>query len=91
LSDDVLELLSEERGRHEAHLDARLAALDGCLRKLSAADRQLVTFRYDQGRPAEEIMSHLAMSRRTLFRGLERVRRLLHDCVSRQLQAEGLA
>lgn len=90
LSEDVLELLNAERVRHESHLDARLAALDGCMRKLSEPDRQLVTFRYDQGRPVEEIMSHLALSRRTLFRSLERVRRLLHECVSRQLQTEGL-
>ena len=88
--EDVLELLSEERGGHESHLDARLHALDGCLQKLPPADRQLVTYRYDQGRPVEEIMEHLAMSRRTLFRGLERVRRQLHDCVCRQLQSEGL-
>lgn len=89
-SDDVMELLREERGQHEGQLDARLQALDGCLQKLTPEDRELVTYRYDQRRPAEEIMKHLSLSRRTLFRSLERVRRMLHECVTRQLQAEGL-
>lgn len=90
-SEDVMELLHEERMQHEGQLDARLQALDRCLQKLPSDDRELVTYRYDQRRPAEEIMAHLALSRRTLFRNLERVRRMLHDCVTRQLQAEGLA
>ena len=36
-------------------------------------------------------MGRFAMSRRTLFRNLELVRQQLHDCVTRQLQQEGLA
>ena len=91
LSEDVLELLSAERQQHEPQLDARLQALDGCLQKLTPEDRELVTYRYDQRRSTEEIMQELSLTRRTLFRSLERVRRLLHECVTRQLQAEGQA
>lgn len=90
-ADDVMELLADERAHHEPHLDARLQALEHCLQKLPGADRQLVTFRYDQSRPIEEIMERLAMSRRTLFRNLERVRRQLFDCVTRHVQTEGLS
>ncbi len=86
-SEDVLELLADERQTLEPHLENRLRALDNCLQKLPAEERQLVTYRYDQRRPVEEIMEHLGQSRRTLFRNLERVRRLLHDCVTRTLEA----
>lgn len=89
LSADVIELIAEERAHLEPHLDARLHALDGCLQKLTEADRALITCRYDARHSIEEIMQRLDMSRRTLFRNLERVRRVLFDCVSRQLQTEG--
>lgn len=85
-SDDVLELLADERQSLEPHLENRLRTLDGCLQKLPQEDRQLITYRYDQRRSVEDIMEHLGQSRRTLFRNLERVRRLLHDCVTRHLE-----
>ena len=86
-SEDVLDLLADERQALEPRLEQRLHALDSCLKKLPETDRELVTYRYDQRRPAEEIMERVGQSRRTLFRNLERVRRLLHECVNRQLEA----
>lgn len=86
LSPDVLELLAEERADLEPHLEKRLRALDRCLEKLPAAEKELLTYRYDQRRPVEEIMERVGQSRRTLFRNLERVRRLLHDCVTREME-----
>lgn len=89
-AEDVLELLAEERRQIEPQLDERLRALENCLGKLSLEDRQMMTFRYDARHTTDEIMERLRMTRRTLFRNLERVRRMLGDCVTRQLQAEGL-
>ncbi|HYF34619.1 MAG TPA: sigma-70 family RNA polymerase sigma factor, partial [Prosthecobacter sp.] len=80
-SPDVLELLSDERAMIEPELEARLRALDGCLAKLPAVDRDLVANRYHQRHSAEEMMERLNMSRRTLFRNLERIRRQLFECV----------
>ena len=37
------------------------------------------------------MLSRFSLSRRTLFRNLELLRQRLHECVSRQLQTEGLA
>lgn len=91
LSEDVLALLADERAALEPHLETRLHALDLCLQKLPAADRELVTFRYDQKRTVEELMERVQQSRRTLFRNLERVRRWLHDCVTAQLREEKTA
>ncbi len=91
LSEDVIDLLANERAHIEPQLDERLRLLDTCLGKLTPLDKELVTSRYALRQSAEEMMRRFAMSRRTLFRNLELLRQRLHECVTRQLQAEGLA
>ena len=90
-SEDVMNLLTNEREHIEPQLDERLHLLNGCLEKLTAQDKELVTSRYALRQSAEEMMARFALSRRTLFRNLEMLRQRLHDCVTRQLQTEGLA
>lgn len=90
-SDDVMDLLASERAHIEPQLDERLRLLDGCLQKMTPQDKELVTSRYASRQSAEEMMSRFALSRRTLFRNLELLRQRLHECVTRQLQSEGLA
>lgn len=90
-SEDVMDLIANERAHIEPQLDERLRVLDGCLSKLTPQDKELVTCRYALRQGAEEMMQRFDMSRRTLFRNLELLRQRLHDCVSRQLQSEGLA
>jgi RNA polymerase sigma-70 factor (ECF subfamily) len=82
-SEDVMDLLAHDR--------ERLQLLDGCLAKLTPQDKELVTSRYAMRQGVEEMMQRFAMSRRTLFRNLELLRQRLHDCVTRQLQSEGLS
>lgn len=86
---DVLDLLAGEHERVADHLDRRLRLLDGCLQKLPASEKDLVTGRYARRESAEMLMDRLHLSRRTLFRKLELLRRRLHDCVTRQLESEG--
>lgn len=90
-SEDVLDLLTHDRAQLEPELDVRLRLMDWCLAKLTPQDKALVTSRYALRQGAEEMMQRFAMSRRTLFRNLELLRRRLHDCVTRQLQSEGLS
>lgn len=90
-SEDVIDLIANERAHIEPQLDERLRVLDRCLSKLPQQDKELVTSRYALRQGAEEMMQRFDMSRRTLFRNLELLRQRLHDCVSRQLQSEGLA
>ena len=89
--EDVVDLLAHDRERIEPELDQRLHLLDGCLAKLTPQDKELVTSRYAMRQGAEEMMQRFAMSRRTLFRNLELLRQRLHECVTRQLQSEGLS
>jgi len=90
-SEDVIDLIANERTHIEPQLDERLRLLDACLGKLTPQDKELVTSRYALHQSAEEMMRRFDMSRRTLFRNLEMLRQRLHECVTRQLQSEGLA
>ena len=90
-SEDVMDLLAHDRERMEPELDQRLQFLNRCLAKLTPQDKELVTSRYAMRQGAEEMMQRFAMSRRTLFRNLELLRLRLHECVTRQLQSEGLS
>lgn len=89
--EDEIDLLAQERERIEPQLDERLRLLDGCLERLTAQDKDLVTSRYAMRQSAEEMMRRFSLSRRTLFRNLELLRERLHECVTRQLRSEGLA
>jgi RNA polymerase sigma-70 factor (ECF subfamily) len=87
LSQGIMERLASDRASEEPLLAARLAALDECLKKLGPADRELVRLRYQAKSSTDELVSHFGPSRRTLFRNLGRIRRLLFDCVTRRVAA----
>jgi RNA polymerase sigma-70 factor (ECF subfamily) len=91
LPTEVLELLAQAREEEEPVLAERLVALKKCLQKLTVRDRQLIQARYVDHTPTEQIAASLSQSRRTLFRNLERVRRLLFECINRSVVLEGHA
>jgi RNA polymerase sigma-70 factor (ECF subfamily) len=91
LPTEVLELLAVTRDEEEPVLAERLMALEKCLEKLSDADRRLIQSRYVDRVSTEHIAATFSQSRRTLFRNLERVRRLLFECISRSVVLEGHA
>lgn len=82
---EVLELVAREREADEPTLAERLVALERCLTKLGKADRALIQARYIDRITPDEIARRLAVSRRTTFRNLERVRKLLFDCIGRSV------
>jgi RNA polymerase sigma-70 factor (ECF subfamily) len=91
LPTEVLELLAIAREEEEPVLAERLAALERCLQKLSDRDRKLIEARYVDRTPTDEIATSFSQSRRTMFRNLERVRRLLFDCIDRSVVLGGQA
>ena len=87
LRPDLVERLARERESHAPVLEARLEALDHCLEKLPAADRDLIRRRYQDKMPADSLAGETGSSRRTLFRNLDRIRRQLFDCITGRLQS----
>jgi RNA polymerase sigma-70 factor (ECF subfamily) len=91
LPTEVLELLAVTREEEEPVLAERLVALERCIEKLTDVDRRLIRARYVDRAPTEQLAASFSQSRRTLFRNLERIRRLLYECISRSVVLEGLA
>jgi RNA polymerase sigma-70 factor (ECF subfamily) len=87
LNRDILERLAREREQHEPILRERLQALEQCLQQLPPPDQALIRHRYQGKVEAEELARQLGTSRRTLFRELERIRRVLSSCINRRLAA----
>jgi RNA polymerase sigma-70 factor (ECF subfamily) len=87
LSRELIERLAREREQREPVLQTRLQALEQCLQELAPRDRELIRRRYQGKTGTEELVRQFGTSRRTLFRNLDRVRRLLFDCISRRVAA----
>src|SRR5881392_3255524 len=89
--DEVLEAVARTAGEMAAELDERHEALAGCLKKLPARDRELVLTRYEPGSGVAEAAQRTGRSMDAAYKALNRLRKLLHDCVSDRLAHGGAA
>src|SRR5439155_20451179 len=89
--DDVLEAVARTAGVMREELDERHEALHGCLKKLPARDRELVLTRYEPGSGVAEAAKRTGRSMDAAYKALNRLRKLLHDCVSDQMAQGGAA
>lgn len=85
----VLEAVAKTAGGMMAELDARHEALANCLQKLPPRDRELVLTRYERGHGVEEAARRTGRSMDAAYKALNRLRKLLFDCVTNELAAEG--
>jgi RNA polymerase sigma-70 factor (ECF subfamily) len=85
LTRELVERLAREREQHETVLQARLDALEECLRQLPPGDRDAIEARYRGGAGTDELARRSGTSRRTLFRQLDRIRRQLSLCIDRRV------
>jgi RNA polymerase sigma-70 factor (ECF subfamily) len=83
--DDVLEAVAHTATTMREELDDRHEALAGCLQKLPARDRELVLTRYEPGSGVAEAAQRTGRSMDAAYKALNRLRKLLHDCVTDQL------
>jgi RNA polymerase sigma-70 factor (ECF subfamily) len=91
LSPELIDCLAREREQYQPVLQARLQALEQCLGKLSQDDQKLIEQRYTGKATADDLVQQFAISRRTLFRKLDRIRRVLLECISRAGGSVGLS
>lgn len=86
--DDVLEAMESQFVAMARDVDARHDALGRCLQKLPPRDRELVLTRYEKGHGVEEAARRSGRSMEAAYRALNRIRKLLADCVTNQLSME---
>jgi RNA polymerase sigma-70 factor, ECF subfamily len=86
--DDILEAVAHTAATMREELDGRHEALAVCLQKLAARDRELVLTRYESGNGVAEAARRTGRSMDAAYKALNRLRKLLHDCVTDQLAHE---
>lgn len=87
-SQALLEKLAEERASYQPSLLDRRAALRKCMEKLSPVDRELIGVRYGSDQTVQQLAEASGRSAKSLYRALERVRRLLLECIDRSQAQE---
>jgi len=89
LADDVMDLLEPEWQAFDP-LPARdlVAALEGCLQRLTPNARALVELKYVEGLEGARIAERLDQQLRSIYTALSRIHRALGDCIRRRFFAE---
>ncbi len=88
---EVVDAVAQTAATMIEEVSARHEALARCLQKLPARDRELVLTRYEPGCGVEQAAQRSGRSLEAAYKALGRIRKLLLDCVSHQLAAEGAA
>jgi RNA polymerase sigma-70 factor (ECF subfamily) len=83
--DDLLESVAHTAATLREEIDVRHEALAGCLQKLAVRDRELVLVRYEPGSGVAEAAKRTGRSMDAAYKALNRLRKLLHDCVTNEL------
>jgi RNA polymerase sigma-70 factor (ECF subfamily) len=87
--DEVLEAVAPQFASMARDVDARHEALGRCLEKLHPRDRELVLTRYERGHGVMDAAKRTGRTMEAAYRALNRIRKLLADCVTHQLTLEG--
>jgi len=86
-SDSFRDLIAEEVKSQEEESNRRIA-LQGCLRKLSARDRDLVDRRYRSGATTRSVSEEVGRSLSAVYKALNRIHETLFECIRRTIAAE---
>ncbi|MBI5690163.1 MAG: sigma-70 family RNA polymerase sigma factor [Verrucomicrobia bacterium] len=86
--DEVLAKVALTASALREELDDRHEALAGCLQKLAPRDRELLLTRYEPGGGVAEAAERTGRSLDAAYKALNRLRKLLHDCVTHELAAD---
>ncbi len=85
LEDDVVDLLAADRQSREPWLQKRMDLLSSCLGQLPQADVEIMRGRYLKKIAADDLAKMIGVSRRTLYRELQRIRRTVSQCIETKL------
>lgn len=84
-SDELLEILAEERRDDISNVDARHDALNLCLQELDDRSRHLLQAAYVEDGSVIQLAEQLGRAPQTLYNRLNLLRRRLTDCVQQRL------
>jgi RNA polymerase sigma-70 factor (ECF subfamily) len=84
-SEDFLRAVADEAEVSADHLEQRERLLHECVAKLPEDHRATLQLRYQEGLSLEDMAARLGRTVGALYRLLSRVRAVLHECVSKNL------
>lgn len=84
LDDAVIESLASAQAQPGAQIDKRLDLLKDCVAALPPEKRDLLAKAYGCARGLKDLAAHLQIDLNTLYKRLERIRRLLFACMERR-------
>ena len=90
-SDESLELLASQAAALSEQSSSRQQALEDCLSRLTAADRDLLQERYYVQRPPKQIAALQSRSVDSVYRALSRIHNALLNCVQSNLAKEEMS
>jgi RNA polymerase sigma-70 factor (ECF subfamily) len=88
-TDLFLTSVDEEAVVMADQLDARIAALNNCIKKLPPPDRKLVRSRYAPGATTKSVAATTGRSIYFVYRALARIHFILFECIEKSLSTEG--
>ena len=88
LNEDVVARLADEAGDDEPRLERQREALEGCLEKVAPDQRQLLMQAYSEESRIQDVARHSGRTVPGFYQWLHRMRKLLHDCIRRELARE---
>jgi RNA polymerase sigma-70 factor (ECF subfamily) len=85
-SDEFIKAVAAEADNLEEQLEERTLLLNGCIQKLNPTHRDILLLRYQDQLNMEAISEQAGRSVGAVYRLLSRIRRSLHECVTKQVQ-----
>ncbi|MFG0254569.1 MAG: sigma-70 family RNA polymerase sigma factor [Rhodopirellula sp. JB053] len=84
-SDEALDLIQSRTCEMSADLSERMVALEKCVKKLPEEQRDLVRRCYSGTQKIKEIAEAIGVNAQSLYLKLQRIRKVLHQCVDKSL------
>ncbi len=85
---ETVELIAQAFDETDEPAANREAALKLCVDALPPRSRKILTSRYDDRQPCESIARDLGVNLKAIHQTLSRLRRALHECITRRLERE---
>lgn len=88
LNEDVVARLADAANDDEPRLERQREALEDCLAKVGSDQRQLLMQAYSEESRIQDVARHSGRTVPGFYQWLHRMRKLLHECIRRELARE---
>ncbi len=90
LGDDVVGLLADRMEEQPGDFELRRDALTECIGKLRSQDQEIICRRYTTGSTGDSVALQLGRPANSIYQSLGRIRRVLLECIRRNMAARGV-